>query len=102
MNAVIVRVLEKEFPDPWPLDVRVKDLLDLLGALRKVRGYEGVIDPLTGEILETIEGIASGRVPDLDEATRNMVRKSLGVWRKRLLKEEEKRVHLRETDEDEK
>ncbi|MFK0693080.1 Arc family DNA-binding protein [Mesorhizobium sp. IMUNJ 23033] len=100
MNAEIVRVLEKEYPEPWPLNARVQHLIDLLGAIRKVRGYEPAIDVLTDEILETAEGIASGRVPELDEETRSKVRESLDDWKQARAEDEEDRSHWHERDED--
>ncbi|WP_238481781.1 hypothetical protein [Pseudochrobactrum algeriensis] len=80
MNTEIVRVLEKEFPEPMPLDVRLNELLGLFTALRKVRGHEDAINELTDGLLEAVEGIASGRVPDIDEVTRQRIRESLDDW----------------------
>lgn len=80
MNTEIVRVLERDFPEPLPLDSRLKDLLGLFTALRKVRGHEGAINELTDGLLETVEGIVSGRVPDIDEETQKRVRICLDEW----------------------
>ncbi|MCG7508531.1 Arc family DNA-binding protein [Mesorhizobium retamae] len=100
MNAEIVRVLEEKFPEPWPLNVRIGYLTDLLRALRKVRGYEGAIDALTDEILDTVEGIASGRVPDLDEETRGKVKDILADWYQGRAEDEEDRSHWHERDDE--
>lgn len=80
MNTEIVRVLEREFPEPLPLDSRLRDLLGLFNAVRKVRGHEGAINELTDGLLETVEGIVSGRVPDIDGETQKRVRESLDEW----------------------
>lgn len=93
MNAEIVKVLEKEFPEPWDLGVRVKYLLDLFTALRKVRGDVGAIDGLTNVMLETVEGLASGRVPDLDEESRRRVKESLDEWHEQVAQDEHERAH---------
>lgn len=100
MNAEIVRVLEKEFPEPWPLNARIQHLIDLLQAIRKVRGYEQAIDVLTDEILETAEGIATGRVPELDEEARSKVRESLEDWKQARAEDEEERSHWHERDDE--
>lgn len=100
MNAEIVRVLEEKYPEPWPLNVRLAYLTDLLRALKKVRGYEGAIDTLTDEVLETVEGIASGRVPNLDEETRGKVKDILDDWYQGRAEDEEIRAHRHEHDEE--
>ena len=98
MNEEIIRLLEERYPEPWPLDVRVKYLTDLMGAFRKVRGYEGAIDAMMGEVLETVEGIASGRVPDLDDRTRERVSEVLETWYEGRAEDEEERSHWHERD----
>jgi len=80
LSGEIVRVLEREYPEPWPLDTRVRELATLMSALRKVRGHEGAIDALTVEVLETVEAIANGRVPDIDDEVRKRVREALDDW----------------------
>ena len=102
MNAEIVRVLEEKYPEPWPLHVRLRYLTDLLRALKKVRGYEGAIDELTAEVLETVEGIASGRVPDLEEETRGKVRDLLSDWYEGRAEDEENRAHWHGRDDEDK
>ena len=102
MNAVIVHTLKQEFPEPWPLAERVQHLLDLLSVIREAGAYETGIDALTVQILEIIESIASGGVPDLDEATQDKVWKNLHAWTEGRLPRKRKRAHTRETDGDEK
>ncbi|MDI6025634.1 Arc family DNA-binding protein [Corticibacterium sp. UT-5YL-CI-8] len=100
MNAEIILVLEKEFPEPWPLNSRVQHLVDLLTAIRKVRGYDQAIDVLTAELLETVEGIASGRVPDVDEQTKLKVRESLDNWLQARAEEEDDRLQWRPSEDE--
>lgn len=83
-----------------PLNLLEKPLQRLVGADRNPL-FEG-LDRDTEAILETMEGLVSGRDPDLDEATRHRLLKSLGQWRKRWQKDEEKHAHSPEFDEDEK
>jgi plasmid stability protein len=70
MNAEIVRILEREFPEPWPIESRVSDLLGQLRILKA--GVTDVqIDRLTHEIEETVRGIFSGRVDGLSDEARS-------------------------------
>ncbi|MHC3938895.1 Arc family DNA-binding protein [Paenochrobactrum sp. BZR 201-1] len=91
MNTEIVRVLEKEFPEPMNLDSQLQHLLDLFTALRKVRGYEGAISGITDAVRDTVEAIATGRVPNVDENTRAQVRQTLDEWYDEQIKEERDR-----------
>lgn len=93
MNDEIIRALEKEFPEPWDLAARINQLTLLMGALRKTRGYERAIDALSAEVLHTIEGVADGRVPDLDEASRKRIREHLEEWKLHRAEEEEDRAN---------
>jgi hypothetical protein len=91
MNEEIVRLLERTYPEPWPLDVRLHELSVLMGALRKVRGHERALDAITGSILETAEAIAAGHVPEIDEETRNKVREELEAWHRARAEKEQDR-----------
>lgn len=72
MNAEIIRVLEREYPEPWSIDGRVADLVEMLGIL-KGGATDERIDRLTREIEETVLGIMTGRVRGVDErALRNI------------------------------
>lgn len=93
MNTEIVRILEREFPEPWPLDARVQHLVDLLSALRKVRGHEAAIDALTSEVFDTVDSIARGAVPDIDEETQRRVGERFSEWLQMRAEEEEDRAH---------
>ena len=98
MNAEIVRAIRKEFPEPWALDVQVKYLLDMFGALRKVRGDAGAIEGLFATVLETVQGIADGRVPDLDPESQRRVKEALDEWNKRVTEDQELRETLYDDD----
>ncbi len=77
MNTEVVKALELAFPEPVDLNTRLRDLLNLLQAFKIVRGQEGAIDSITVEIRETMEAIASGRVPEIDEVTKENVSQTL-------------------------
>lgn len=66
MNTEIVRVLENEFPEPWPLEERVGDLLDMLALLKGGVTNEAV-GRFVDEVDETVRGMLTGRVQGLDE-----------------------------------
>lgn len=66
MNAEIIRVLEREYPEPWSIDGRVADLIEMLRILKGGVTDER-IDSLTHEIEETVLGMMTGRVRGVDE-----------------------------------
>lgn len=72
MNAEIVRILEREFPEPWPLADRVGYLAEHLEALQRGASNEKLA-ALLSDLEATIEGIVSGRVSGIDEGVREGV-----------------------------
>jgi len=72
MNAEIVRILEREFPEPWPLADRVGYLAEHLDALRRGASNEKLASLLV-DLEATIEGIVSGRVTGVDDNIREGV-----------------------------
>jgi len=79
-NAEIVQILEEKFPEPLDLAQRLDHIVNLFSALRKVAGHEDAINSLTELLLDTIEGIASGRVGSVDIDTQNRVKEHLDHW----------------------
>lgn len=79
MNAEIIRVLEREFPEPLPLDRQIESLIDLVQLLRDGSARESV-EKLSNEIHETLSGIATGRLTGVDETTRNRIRRKTLEW----------------------
>jgi hypothetical protein len=66
MNTEIVRILEREFPEPWSVNGRVAELLAMVRVLRG--GVSDTrIDELVTEIEDTVMGIMTGRVRGLNE-----------------------------------
>ncbi|MCO6178832.1 Arc family DNA-binding protein [Ciceribacter sp. RN22] len=92
MNTEIVRVLEREFPEPWGLESRVTQLLGLTQILGDASADEAVTH-LKEAIYETVKGIATGRVQDVDDETREKIRERLMYWEA----EEAKDDHNRQT-----
>ena len=72
MNFEIVRVLEREWPEQWPIEDRLKQLAQGLSALAAGR-TDPRIKQFIGDFEETVEGIISGRVVDVDEDTRDAI-----------------------------
>lgn len=66
MNAEIIRVLEREYPEPWSIDGRVADLMAMLRII-KGGATDERIDRLTRELEETVLGMATGRVRGVDD-----------------------------------
>lgn len=79
MNAEIVDVLEREFPEPWTLEERVTQLYGLL-AMFKHAMPEDTADELIKYVHETLTAIATGRTTDVDEETRSAVLRALARW----------------------
>lgn len=66
LDGEIERVLEREYPEPWSIDGRIADLIEMLGIL-KGGATDERIDSLTHEIEETVLGMMTGRVRGVDE-----------------------------------
>lgn len=79
MNEEIVRLLEREFPEPWPLSVRITQLVALSDALRAGISDDD-LNKMGDALLQTVEGVASGRVRGVDDATRQAVAQWLDDW----------------------
>lgn len=79
MNSEIVRVLEREYPAPYPLAERIAGLLTLSRKMRDV--LEGdAIDEIGGTLLDIVKGIANGTVAGVDDETRQNVADWLYEW----------------------
>lgn len=78
-NAEIVRILEREFPEPSPIETRVNELLGMLKILNAGASNEA-IDRLLHEIEETIKGMVTGRVTGIDEDQRALIRGRLNMF----------------------
>lgn len=79
MNAEIVRVLEREYPEKWPLDGRLAHLLEMIRLMR-VGVDDDLVDQLGLEMLETVEGIAYGRIGGVDDNVRKAVKARYDEW----------------------
>ena len=72
-NAEIVRLLEREFPEPIYAETHSADLVDQL-ALLKNGATDESLDKLAKALEETILGIVDGRVRGIDESARQSIR----------------------------
>lgn len=82
VNEQIVRILERDFPEPWSIVRRLIDTAELAKILREGVSDERV-DRLRADIHETLRGIASGQVIDMDEDVREHIRERLRTWEAR-------------------
>ncbi|RVG20274.1 Arc family DNA-binding protein [Sinorhizobium meliloti] len=82
INSEIVRVLEREFPEQWPIDDRLNELAKMLDILSAGRG-DPRLDTFIDRFKETVDGIVSGRVTGVDAETRESVRELWQAYRSR-------------------
>ena len=82
MNTEIVRILEREFPEPRNLERRVYELLDLVGVLTAGADHERV-GKLVDGLEETIRLMANGQVKGIDSKLQEQL-----LWRLEHLDEE--------------
>ncbi|OBQ58044.1 Arc family DNA-binding protein [Mesorhizobium loti] len=87
-NAEIVRVLEREFPEPWKLEERVDQLHGLLTILGKAMPKDAA-DEVVQHVHETLTAIAVGRTTDVDDDTRDEILRGLVRWEGKALKDAE-------------
>ncbi|WP_050999886.1 Arc family DNA-binding protein [Sinorhizobium fredii] len=85
MNSEIVRVLEIEFPEQWPIKERLEDLGEMLSVLAAGR-KDPHFSQFSAKIEETITGILSGRVTGVDPETRETVK---SMWEDYKMRESE-------------
>lgn len=82
MNYEIVRVLEREWPEQWPLGKRLQDLADALTLLTAGKSDPRVQNFIT-DFEETVAGIITGRVTDVAPETRDAVEELWEDYRNR-------------------
>ena len=80
MNAEIVQVLEREYPEPWPLEDRLAEMVELARMLKQSVDNKSV-DRLSFELEETLRGIASGRITGVSQRMQEIARAKLDEWR---------------------
>jgi len=90
MNSEIVRILEREFPEPWPIESRVSELLGLVEILKE-GVTESVVDKLNEELHATLRGIISGRVKGVSDEIRTRVHDKMTDWEIHQMKSEHDR-----------
>ncbi len=99
MNAEIVRVLENEFPEPWPLEKRVSELVEMVAVIKEGASNE-ILEKLVDELEETIQGIKSKRVGGLSDEVRRAI-EIADLERQERLSEEYNDLYYGELDEEE-
>ncbi|WP_156886389.1 Arc family DNA-binding protein [Rhizobium gallicum] len=97
MNSEIVRVLEREFPEQWPVDSRFGELIEMVDLLRASK-TDTRINEFIEKFDETVVGIVSGRVTGVDAETREAI---AGAWHEYQTREAEDQVHAFQAEYDE-
>ncbi|PWI54816.1 hypothetical protein B5K03_08840 [Rhizobium phaseoli] len=85
INSEIVRILEVEFPEQWPISERLDELGEMLSVLAAGRKDPRFAE-FSAKIEETITGILSGRVTGVDPETRGAV---ASMWEDYKMRESE-------------
>ncbi|WEK50286.1 MAG: Arc family DNA-binding protein [Candidatus Kaistia colombiensis] len=83
-NAEIVRVLEREFPAPKPVEERVLEVLDLIGVLTLGPPSGGTVR-IVEEIEAMLKRMAGGQVSDIDPELQSKIRWQLEMLSERRL-----------------
>ncbi|WP_159091720.1 Arc family DNA-binding protein [Aminobacter sp. MSH1] len=83
MNEEIIRILEREFPEPWQAGDRFDEIFSMLSVLQRGKSGREDVAKLVAELKETIVGIYSGRVQGLDDDTRRRISKQYEEWQER-------------------
>jgi hypothetical protein len=82
INTEIINILEREFPEQWPLGRRLQGLAETLSVLAA-----GEADPRVQNFLsdfeETVTGIITGRVTGVDGETRDAIEEMWEDYRAR-------------------
>jgi len=73
MNEEIIRILEREFPEPVTASGSVHGLLDMVKIIAAGGPFDENIGNLADGIAELIEGIYSGRVEGVEPAARKEI-----------------------------
>jgi len=63
MNEAVVWVLEHHFPAPQTLDEKLDQLATMAAILKKGGDPEASVDRLIGQLHETVDEIAKGKLP---------------------------------------
>lgn len=91
MNAEIVRILEREFPEPEGIHARIDEILSLVGVL-KTGVTEENLDKLSWKLLKTIRQIADGTIQGVGEEASEAVHQQLEHWEEKYSEAENDRA----------
>lgn len=102
INSEIIRILEREFPEQWPVEDRLDELAQMLSVL-SAGSADQRLDTFIEKFKETVDGIVSGRVTGVDAETRESVRELWSRYRSEASQasyEDEKYAQLDYTEEE--
>lgn len=94
INSEIIRILEREFPEQWPIDERLTRLAEAMSALAAGKS-DPRLDQFITDLEETVEGIVSGRVMGVDADTREAV---MGLWEEYRRRRSEEEIDAYESE----
>lgn len=78
-NAEIVRILEREFPEPVRFEITVNKIREMIHSLEK--GFDAnSLGMLEEELRKALQGVVSGRVYDAPEDAYQEITKLLERW----------------------
>lgn len=94
MNTEIVRILEREFPEPWSMSDRIFELVEMAKALNAGKDNDGAVERFASIVQETVEGISSGRIRGVDEKTQAIIANQWGEYQYEMAKYDDYNMSL--------
>ncbi|WP_139786004.1 Arc family DNA-binding protein [Agrobacterium genomosp. 13] len=79
-NAEIVRILEREFPEPEIIENQLTDLLDVLEIFRKGDGNAAIAEFLT-KAHDVLDAVAHGSVEGISEEQKRAISQAYNLWK---------------------
>ncbi|MBB4003238.1 Arc family DNA-binding protein [Aurantimonas endophytica] len=76
LNGQIVDSLTQQFPEPWPLENRIDEMIRLAVVIRQTTD-SAMVDKLADEMKETLKEMASGRVTGISQRAQEIARERL-------------------------
>lgn len=99
LNEQIIRLLEREFPEPQTFEATIANIRGMIRMLEK--GFDqGSVGVLENELREALRGISAGRIYDFPDAAYEDISKAIEAWDEAVRENEQDDVHMDMDDEE--